>query len=100
MRIIDNNQTGASLPARTERAGQVQPAGSTGAGRVKGAAGDQVELSGFAGKISASLKADASSHADRVRSIAEAVRSGSYKVDSMAVSKALVSQAISGGQSE
>jgi flagellar biosynthesis anti-sigma factor FlgM len=101
MRIVDTNQAGNSSPAQTGRTGATRPVDSTGSknsgsGKVS-QSGDSVQLSGFSGKVSQSLQTDASARAQKVAQVAAAVKSGTYKVDAQAVSRAIVDHAIAGG---
>ena len=98
MRIYDSNQLGNLGTAQTGRSNEtpsiVSPGKKDSGVGKSGTGADRVELSGFSGKVSQTLQADATSRAQRVSQIASAVRSGNYKVDSMAVSKAIINQAI------
>ena len=99
MRIIDSNNPANITSAQTGRSGETSQVPSSGRNGVSGAGkngsgSDRVELSGFAGRVSQMLEKDAGARAERVAQLAAAVRSGSFQVDSAAVSKAIVSQAI------
>jgi flagellar biosynthesis anti-sigma factor FlgM len=106
MRINDTNglgngvgNLGATQTGRSESPSVVSP-GKSGSGSGKtGSSSDRVELSSFTGRMSQTMQADAASRAQRVSQIAAAVRSGTYKVDSMAVSKAIIDQAVASGTS-
>jgi anti-sigma28 factor (negative regulator of flagellin synthesis) len=104
MRIIESNNLENVTSAQSGRAGataQVTSSGRNGTSAAgKDAATDRVELSGFAGRVSQVLATDAGSRAQRVAQLAAAVRSGAYQVDSAAVSRAIVSQAIGSGGGE
>jgi anti-sigma28 factor (negative regulator of flagellin synthesis) len=95
---IDSNNLGNLGPSQAERSGEtpaiVSPGKNGSAGKT-GASADRVELSGFTGRVSESLQADAASRGQRVSQLAAAVRSGTYKLDSRAVSGAVVDDAIS-----
>ena len=101
MRIVDTTQTGSSAPVQTGRTGATRganPANGNGASSDKvSPSGDSVELSGFSGRVSQTLASASASRAQKVSQIAAAVQSGTYKVDSHAVSRALVDNAISEG---
>jgi len=105
MRIIDSNHLENTTSAQTGRSGDTSSVtsagknGSSAAGKTGGSA-DRVELSGFSGRVSQTLQTDASSRAQRVAQLSALVRSGKYQVDSKAVSKAIVDQAISGRGTE
>jgi flagellar biosynthesis anti-sigma factor FlgM len=103
MRITDSNSTGNSTPVRANSTAQTQATehGRTGSASKSATGADRVELSGLSGRVASALKADSADRAAHVSRIAEAVRSGSYKVDAKAVSKALVSDALaSSGQAQ
>ena len=100
MRIVDTNQAGNTNPAQTSRTNgtrAVNPAGTKGSGSSVSPSGDSVQLSGLSGRVSEGLETQAATRAQRVNRIAAAVQSGTYKVDSKAISRALIDQAISGG---
>jgi anti-sigma28 factor (negative regulator of flagellin synthesis) len=84
---------------RSELASEVLPTGQEGAARTA-AAGDEAQLSVLKGRISEAMEADAAARAGRVASIAKAVQSGAYRVDARAVGRALVNEAVSGGESK
>jgi anti-sigma28 factor (negative regulator of flagellin synthesis) len=102
MPVIDSNNFGNTAPAQTGYTGGTQSVnpspkgGSRATGSVSG--GDSVELSRFTGRIATGLQAALASREQRVRELASAVRSGNYQIDSQAVSRALVEQAITGGK--
>jgi anti-sigma28 factor (negative regulator of flagellin synthesis) len=58
------------------------------------ATGDDLQLSEFAARLNSGVAADASSRADRVSQVANAVNAGVFLIDSAAVSKAIVSEAV------
>jgi flagellar biosynthesis anti-sigma factor FlgM len=101
MRIVDSTNLGNVAPAQTGRAGGLQSidsAGKNGSALRNGAsATDSVELSSFADRLSQTMQAASASRAQRITELTAAVRSGSYQVDSQALSHSMVSQAISSG---
>lgn len=104
MRIVDANQSGNTTPSQADRTGATRAVGpsgsnSSGSGQVS-QSGDSVELSGLSGRVSASLQADSASRAQKVNQVAAAVQSGTYQVDAKAVSKAIVNQALTGGDAD
>jgi flagellar biosynthesis anti-sigma factor FlgM len=97
MRIDSNNlgNLGPSQAGRSSETPAIVAPDKNGSGVGKtGTGADRVELSGFTGRVSESLQSDAASRAQRVSQLTAAVRSGTYKVDSLAVSRALIDQAI------
>jgi flagellar biosynthesis anti-sigma factor FlgM len=99
MRINDSNSLGSSVPAQTGKTGQVTSGSRNGSGASRSATGDSVEISGFTGRISEALQAADSSRSAKVSRISAEISSGTYKVDAMAVSSALVDRAISDSSS-
>lgn len=100
MRINDQNGYGSTLPAETSGTSSVGRAGRDGEGnpaRTSAAGSDSVQLSGVAGQVSRSLQT-AGSRTERLSQLTEAVRSGAYRVDGAAVSRAMVAQALSASQ--
>ena len=92
MKVQDTNLTGTSgLPpsgAATRQAGLAPPPAA------KSGNGDRVELSGFAGKLGATLAAQSQDRAVRVAAIERNYQSGRYSADSNATSRALVTETV------
>lgn len=101
MRIVDSTNIGNAAPSQTGRASGLQSIDSASkngsALRKGGAAADSVELSSFADRLSQTMQAESASRVEHIAQLTAAVRSGSYKVDSLALSHSMVSQAISSG---
>jgi len=100
MRITDQNSQVSTTSTQPQRVGGAQATGSssqTQSGSQISSGGDQTEFSGFLSRLSQNLQSDTTSRAQRVSQLAAAVQSGSYKVDSAALSRTLVDQAISAG---
>lgn len=101
MRIIDQNALGSTSSAKTGETSSVGRGDRDGGAKKASAAGsDSVELSGFAGQLSKTLQANSSSRAQHVSQLAESVRSGTYKVDAGAVSRAMVEHSLSASSSK
>jgi flagellar biosynthesis anti-sigma factor FlgM len=103
MRITDQNPQVSTTSVQPQRAAGAQATGSSGqskSGNQVSSEGDQAEFSGFLSQLSRNLQTDSAGRAQRVSQLAAAVQSGSYKVDSAALSKTLVDQAISAGSAE
>lgn len=94
MRIVDSNQTAG--PAQTNWTRPGDNAASAAPGTPVSQPNDTVELSGITGQVSETLASDASSRADKVNQIAAAVQSGSYQIDSQAISQSLIQHALGG----
>jgi anti-sigma28 factor (negative regulator of flagellin synthesis) len=88
--------TSQALPA--ENAGKAGSSTQAGAAAIGGA--DQVDISSLSGNISASSSALAAQSADKVSQLAALYSKGEYQVDSMQLSRALVSSAIDSGSVE
>jgi len=100
MRVYDRNLTGASA-AESGRAQETQRTDrneGSGARSAAGAgAGDRVELSGTLARLSQAMSAHGSERAARVQSLTAQYRSGSYRPDSQATSRAMISEALTAG---
>jgi hypothetical protein len=97
MRVYDTNLTVTSA-AETGRAQETQriDRGTQGTASRTGRSGsDHVELSGSLGRLSQTLSSFQQDRASRVQSLAATYQSGKYRPDSMATSRAMVSEAIS-----
>lgn len=102
MQIVDNNSLSNNALEQTNRAVEPQPAASTGQGSGATSSSSQtdgVQLSNFAGTLSQVLQSDSTGRSQRIAQLAAAVQSGTYQVDSMAVSRAVIDHAISSGKS-
>jgi len=95
MRIYNDGVTGTSAfpPASAETA--VQAGSTTQAGSTRYSGADQVEISSLSGNIAAATAALASKQAARVGQLAAIYGKGEYQVNSVRVSQALVSHALS-----
>jgi hypothetical protein len=98
MKINDSNMGG--VPASgTQRTQETQQADRTGSGGKigSGGAGDRVEFSGTLGQLSRAVSAFQSDRSSRVQALATQYQSGAYRPDSAATSRAMISEALSGG---
>jgi anti-sigma28 factor (negative regulator of flagellin synthesis) len=95
IRISNDGLTGtaASETSRTLDVVQIGSAGSRSGSRT-GASTDRVEISSLSGQIADASSASASAQANRVRQLAALYAGGRYRVDSTALSRAMVSQAV------
>ncbi len=103
MRITDQNSQVNMTGTQPQRVGGSQATGSSsqiGSGSQVSSGSDQAQFSGFLTRLSQNLQTDTASRAQRVSQIASAVQSGSYSVDSAALSRTLVDRAISAGSTE
>jgi anti-sigma28 factor (negative regulator of flagellin synthesis) len=100
IRIQNDGLTGTAA-SETNRALDVVQIGSGGnrSGSRTGASTDRVEISSLSGRIADASSASAAAQANRVSQLAALYSSGRYQVDSSALSRAMVSQAIQAGSS-
>jgi anti-sigma28 factor (negative regulator of flagellin synthesis) len=100
MRIYDVNLTGTAA-AESGRAQETQRSDRAGGARTGGSSangtGDRVELSSTLGRLSQALSAYGSSRTGRVQALAAQFQSGTYRPDSLATSKGMVSEALAVG---
>ncbi|MGA2271186.1 MAG: flagellar biosynthesis anti-sigma factor FlgM [Bryobacteraceae bacterium] len=97
MRVNDRNLTSASA-AESGRSQETQKLNRT-QGVKDGIAttdrsGDRVELSSTLEQLSRAMSAFGSERASRVQALAAQYRSGNYHVDSLAVARGMVSEAL------
>jgi flagellar biosynthesis anti-sigma factor FlgM len=96
MRINDPNSLGNALPPESAA---TEPASRT----VLNAPGtitvgpDRADLSEVAGRLSEILQSESGSRAQKIQQLKEAVASGTYQVDSAALSRALLNEALTPG---
>jgi flagellar biosynthesis anti-sigma factor FlgM len=100
MQIVDVNRMGIPAPAQGERPAEPQPVKSSaqGSGEGEAAEKDRVDLSSLTGQISQVLESHANTREDRVQALRVAVQSGTYQVDSQALSRTLVDHALAAGK--
>lgn len=96
MRITNQNLTGASTTG-TSNTQDVQKSGNTSnSSATGGAGGDTVELSSTLGSLSRAMQSFGTSRDSMVQSIAAQYQSGAYQIDSAAISRSMISEALSG----
>jgi|HubBroStandDraft_2_1064218.scaffolds.fasta_scaffold766837_2 anti-sigma28 factor (negative regulator of flagellin synthesis) len=96
MKVTNQNLTGAST-AGTSGAQEIQRSGSGSNSSAKpGAGGDSVEFSSTLGSLSRAMESFGSSRQSMVQSLAAQYQSGTYKVNSAAVSSSMISEALGG----
>ena len=96
MRITNQNLTGASTTG-TSNSQEIQKSGnSSSSSATAGAGGDTVELSSTLGSLSRAMQSFGSSRTSVVQSLAAQFQSGTYQVDSAAISRGMISEALSG----
>jgi len=97
MRITDRNLTGASA-AETGRSQETQAAERENSARENNSGGgsttDHVEFSGTLARVSQALAASNASRSTRVNALAAQYQSGTYRADSLATSRGIVSEAL------
>jgi flagellar biosynthesis anti-sigma factor FlgM len=95
MRISDPNRPeNVAPPAAENSPAEVAPHVRPNPEGAVHVAPDQADLSNVAGRLSEILTAD-SSRSERILQLREAVGNGTYQVDSAAVSRAMVEEALS-----
>jgi len=97
MRVYDTNLTGTSAAetGRAQETQRVERSGQDQAARTNGSGSDQVQLSGALGRLSRTLSSFNEDHASRVQALAAEYQSGGYRLDSIATSRAMISDALS-----
>jgi len=98
MKVLDTNLTGTSAAAASPTGSVSKQTGLTGAQAGKPGSGDRVEFSGFAGRLGATLAAQSADRAARVTALARDYQAGRYQPDSLATSRALVSETLAAGE--
>jgi len=96
MKVQDANLTAASI-ATTPLAA---PAPASTSNSERSRADDRVELSGVAGRLGGTLRADAQVRAQRVAALAQSYQSGRLTWDSRQTSRALVNETLSASAGE
>jgi anti-sigma28 factor (negative regulator of flagellin synthesis) len=97
MRVYEQNLTGAatgeagrlSESQKTERAGNSAVA-------AQGGDADRVEFSATLGSLSRAISADQNARSSRIVTLTDQVQSGTYRPDAAAISRGMVSEALSG----
>jgi anti-sigma28 factor (negative regulator of flagellin synthesis) len=94
MQVTNQNLTGAST-AGTSGAQEIQrSSGGSNSSAAAGAGGDSVEFSSTLGSLSRAMESYGSSRQSTVQSLATQYQSGAYKVDSAAISRGMISEAL------
>ena len=100
MRIYDQNPTGMSAAEsgrsqETQQTGRTegQPAAATSRG-----SSDQVELSGMLRSLSRAMSTYSEGRSAKVQALAARYQNGTYQADSLATSRVLVAEALTGGK--
>jgi anti-sigma28 factor (negative regulator of flagellin synthesis) len=96
MRVTNQNITGAST-AGTSNTQDLQKSGNGPTSTATaGGGGDTVELSSTMGTLARAMQSFGSSRQSMVQSLATQYQSGTYRVDSAAISRGMISEALSG----
>ncbi|MBZ5725989.1 MAG: flagellar biosynthesis anti-sigma factor FlgM [Acidobacteriia bacterium] len=100
MRVYDRNLTGGPA-AESGRAQETQKldrdAGARAASPGADGSGDRVELSSSLARLSRMISGYGSERSSRVQSLAAQYQSGSYRPDSLAISRGMIAEALSAG---
>jgi len=99
MRINDNGftervATPAAPPTPPPETGKVAGSQSGTSNQTTTSTGDALQLSGFAARLNSGQAADTSNRADNVSRVANAVSTGTFKIDTAAVSRSIVTEAL------
>jgi len=91
MRVDEHNLTeqASSSAGRAAESQRIQVDTAASSGVHSAAAGDRVDLSGLAGRISQSMQALASESAQRVGQLQQAFRAGRYQPDAARIASAM-----------
>lgn len=100
MRIQNDGIAAAAASSAAAAENAAKTGSSTKAGSAADSATDHVDISSLSGNVAASVAALASQQAARVGELAALYARGGYSADSTETSRAMVSQAISGGSLE
>lgn len=98
MKINDQNALVGGASAQTTKADQVRGLGhgDKNAGiKSTSSSSDVMDLSGLASRISSALESSDTSRAERVNRLAQMVQSGSYQIDTQAISSKMIDDALS-----
>lgn len=99
MRISDNGftervATPTTPPAPPPETSKVAGTGSSKSDQTTTGTGDNLQLSGFASRLNSGLAADTSNRALIVSKVAAAVSAGTFQIDSAAVSRSIIREAL------
>jgi hypothetical protein len=100
MKISDNNHLGAAGLGRSQQAEALSGYGAGGGDRRLKIGGDEVELSGLAGRLSEVLRADSPQRLARLERLSQEVAAGRYRPPAAEVSRSLVEEALAAGPQE
>ncbi|MGO9012991.1 MAG: flagellar biosynthesis anti-sigma factor FlgM [Bryobacteraceae bacterium] len=98
MKVVDRNLSSGS-PVESGRTQETQRASTATGGVATTRAGseDQVEFSNTLGSLARAMSTFNASRATKVQALAAQYQSGSYRADSSATSRAIIAQALTGG---
>jgi flagellar biosynthesis anti-sigma factor FlgM len=96
MRITNQNLTGASTTGTSNTQDTQKSGNSSNSSATAGASGDTVELSSTLGSLSRAMQSFGTSRDSMVQAIAAQYQSGSYQINSAAISQSMISEALSG----
>jgi anti-sigma28 factor (negative regulator of flagellin synthesis) len=97
MKVTRQNSTSASASGAGS-AQEIQKSRAGGAATTSKSAitGDSVEFSSTLGSLSRAMESYSSSRSSRVQALAAQYQSGSYNIDSAAIGRSMVSEALAG----
>ncbi len=100
MKISDSNLLGASGLGRSRQAEALAGYGAANAERREKIGGDQVELSGLAGRLSEVLRAQSPDRVARLERLSQAVAAGTYRPEAAEIGRSILQEALAAGPSE
>jgi flagellar biosynthesis anti-sigma factor FlgM len=99
MKIYDSNTCGAPVGGsqRTQETKGLERSGNGRSSAAGESGGDRVEFSGALERLSRTLSSQQSERASKVQALTAQYQNGTYRTDSAAVGRAMISEALSGG---
>ncbi len=101
MRVYDSSVAGAT-GQEASRVRECQNGSSSGSSPVStngSSPDDHVELSNTLGALARAVSSDQSSRASRIQALASQVQNGTYQPNPQAISRGMISEALTGGRS-
>jgi Anti-sigma-28 factor, FlgM len=98
MKVYDRGLTAAET-GQTQDVQKLSNSAGKSSTRGADSAGDRVEFSGSLGRLSRTLSTYETSRASRVQSLASQYQSGAYQPNSAAISRGMLTEALSAGSS-
>ncbi len=100
MKISDSNQLGAAGLDRSRQAEALAGYGAAGKESRSKTGGDEVDLSGLAGRLSEAVSADSPQRLARLDRLSRDFAAGRYRPSAAEVSRSMVEEALAAGPPE